>query len=89
MMCVTNICVTCVLNQTALKIGCKAQWVMVTLVADRPLPLLTNAGSRRGFPVTDGGRVDVPDKPECGIYVYISMGNNKVAFLWLATSCKT
>ena len=21
----------------------------------------------------DGGHVDVPDKPECGIYVYISM----------------
>ena len=24
-------------------------------------------------PSQDGGRVDVPDKPECGIYVYISM----------------
>ena len=23
---------------------------MVTLIADRPLPLLTNTGSRRGFP---------------------------------------
>ena len=23
---------------------------MVTLIVDRPLPLLTNAGSRRGFP---------------------------------------
>ena len=50
------------------------------LMMDRPLPPFTYTVSRHGLPPHKmAAALDVPENPEGGIYVYISMNVNTLA----------